>query len=700
MKFAARSLYVFADVGTKLAHAHNPQGSDRRHGRSVFPLTGGGLSDNVCFRSTGPRSNLSAVEASRMSRFVCFFSLFFLAGSLILLSSSSAAQNVTTWHNDYNRTGLQQNETTLTPGSVGATAAFGLLWQYMGTQQNPMGPVYAQPLALSGLPAMTGCSAPCSLVFIADEFDNIWAFNAASNTLAWTVNLAMEANGTAVYCPSLPITLTFAPCETGVLGRNIGITGTPVIDANADILYAVAPIYDDMHQIIYYDLFAVNILNQSVASVEMNGSIEIPGQNPGSSSKCSSTYPNSGTLPFNANHIQRSALLLLNGSVYVAFAPSDSEWENGWIIGYSYTASGGFVPGPVFSPTPYGTGGGIWASGAGPASDGNYIYVTTGNGTWDVIYTHPDDKDFADSVLKLNSVPTNGVLPIVDYFTPSNVLSFSGSMGTGLCVNDEDVGSGGILIFPDAFYDGMNLMVSADKQSNLYFENVANLGQFNVGGGNNVETYLTPNSANNTKYPQPGQGYWASPAYWKYLDTQGTPHYLLYYAVTSESTQNCQYCGNLPYPIYQYALATSPSTPGPISNSVNSAAIPTHINNQLSEPSLFCIFSPTPSVSSFGTSAGSGILWAVESQNPNNSPGAPAPNCAGTPKGPAALHAYDATSMNQLYTSSGVTAFTIGLQPAFSTPTVFQGRVYMGTGTEVDVFGLCTEGPNGVCPPQ
>jgi hypothetical protein len=55
-------------------------------------------------------------------------------------------------------------------------------------------------------------------------------------------------------------------------------------------------------------------------------------------------------------------------------------------------------------------------------------------------------------------------------------------------------------------------------------------------------------------------------------------------------------------------------------------------------------------------------------------------------------------SMNQLYTSSDIT--TIGVPTSFLPPTIFQGRVYMGTATEVDAFGLCTEGLNGQCKAQ
>jgi hypothetical protein len=63
------------------------------------------------------------------------------------LTSMSYAQNVTTWHNDNNRTGWQQNETTLCASAqTGCTqvtrTSFGLLWQWGVT-----GRIYAKPLS-------------------------------------------------------------------------------------------------------------------------------------------------------------------------------------------------------------------------------------------------------------------------------------------------------------------------------------------------------------------------------------------------------------------------------------------------------------------------------------------------------------------------------------------------------------------------
>lgn len=307
----------------------------------------------------------------------------------------------------------------------------------------------------------------------------------------------------------------------------------------------------------------------------------------------------------------------------------------------------------------------------------------TGNGTWDLVGTHPVAADFGDSVIKLLPNPSAYNFSVMDWYTPPDVLTYPPPNGGGLCINDEDLGSGGILIFPQPFsYNGLNLMVSADKQSNLYFENLAGLGNFNANGGNNVETYPTPNSANNPIYQQPAQGYWASPAYWEYPNN-GNPQYLLYYSATVQLNSPQQFA-EAPYPIYQYALATTAGTPpGPISNSVNLAAIPT--------PDLFCFHSPTPSVSSYGTAAGSGILWAVErrySQNPTS--------CQGADNG-SALHAYVATGINNELYNSSLSLNKKLFDAGPSVPTVFQSRVYVGTAGQVYVFGLCETGPNSAC---
>ncbi len=566
------------------------------------------------------------------------------------LTSSSYAQNVWTWHNDNNRTGWQPNETALKPSTV-SQSTFGLLWHWPVN-----GFVRAQPLAVTNVQTIyTGCQ-PCNLVFVATEGDVLYAFKADSNsqTAVWSRDLAaaLGTDDTAVNCNNLN-GLVFGPCDAGVLGNLVGVTGTPVIDTSNNTLYVVAAVRTS--SAIVYELFAVDITSGAVSAMTtIGGSVsgQPPAQNQGLI--CTSTYPAQGQVSFDPGvHIQRSALLLLGGVVYVAFGPFP-EFFNGWLFGYTRSGSS-FSPTAIFNSTPYGTGGGIWQAGAGPAAEtrggSSYIYAATGNGTFDVSGTSPIATDIGDSLLKFN--PSN--LAVVDYYTPSDILTF---VPDGRCKEDEDFGSGGVLVIPDTFYNGLYLVVNADKESKLYVANRDSLGHFNPSGGNNLQTITTPPVADSL------QGYWASPAYWTYT-SGSTTNYMLYYSVTT-ATKTA-----VPYPINGYQLLTTGSS-GPIPSSPTA-----------STGTLFCLYSPTPSISSNGTTAGTGIVWAIEHGNKHN-PQLPTSDCNGGAL-PAALHAFDATTLTELYNGRGVTT---GGQIGFSTPTIFNGRVYMGTTTEVDVFGL------------
>jgi hypothetical protein len=385
--------------------------------------------------------------------------------------------------------------------------------------------------------------------------------------------------------------------------------------------------------------------------------------------------------------------------VYVAFAPGDNEWENGWLFAYSLNSNNNaFNPPAVFLSTPYGTGGGIWGSEAGPASDGASIFTVTGNGTYDVNGVIPATRDFSDSILKLNP-PVNKQLAIMDYFTPSDVLNYQPppplhSNGLGRCINDTDLGSGGLMVFPDIFYSSggqsLTLAVNADKASNIYILNTNNLGKYISSGGttsegNNIQTVRRPGSQDGVGYPQPAQGYWSSPSYWNYSNN-GANYYNLYYAATFQrSTATEKY---IPYPIYQFGLnTTSPLIP-------DSAATGTQ--------TLFCQFSPTTSISSYGTTAGTGILWGIEHRNFN----APT-NCDDTTHElGAALHAYNASNIStELYNSANPNApLNLAAPTPFATPTIFQSRVYVGAAnlgagnpSNVYVFGLCSTGPSQNC---
>jgi hypothetical protein len=351
-----------------------------------------------------------------------FVSLAVCVASLLLLASAAQAQNcpapttsdVTTWHYDNCRTGWQQHEGALNTTNV--QNGFGLVAQWNGTSQHPMGRVFAEPLAVT-IPEQVQvgggpvCSNPCQLVLIADESDILWAYQADSNsqTPIWSIDLATAVGGIAPVDCTI-ITVGFGPCEQKVLGNSVGATGTGAVDESNPqdpTLYQAAVV--DVAGIPAYYFYAVDVVQATLEATPIDDSITVPGQNPSDPEQdniCTSDYPANGPLQFNYNHIQRSALLLTPGTpptIYVPFSPGDSEWENGWLIGYTYNAQAKtFARTAAFATTPYGTGGGIWGSGAGPASpDGTHIYTATANGTWDLWGGNPSSSDAADSVLNL-----------------------------------------------------------------------------------------------------------------------------------------------------------------------------------------------------------------------------------------------------------------------------------------------------------
>jgi Immunoglobulin I-set domain len=113
-----------------------------------------------------------------------------------------------------------------------------------------------------------------------------------------------------------------------------------------------------------------------------------------------------------------------------------------------------------------------------------------------------------------------------------------------------------------------------------------------------------------------------------------------------------------------YGSVGSPIQAFTITNAKLSTSATAQTSNSFGYPGT------TPSISANGTS--NGIVWAVENTSP------------------AVLHAYNASSLNELYNSNQATGGRdqFGSGNKFITPMIVNGKVFVGTPNGVAVFGL------------
>jgi len=381
-------------------------------------------------------------------------------------SSSSASADVTivpyqgvlTYHNDTGRTGQKLDEQKL-PLSKVTSGNFGKLFSVALDGQ-----VYAQPLYVSHVAiANQGFH---NVVYVATEHDSVYAFDADGNTTSplWSVNFTNAAQG---------VTTVAYTKESGVspIYPEVGITSTPVIDGSTGTVYVLAVTAEN--GTVVHRLHALDITN---GSEKFGGPIVIQATVAGTGAGSQG-----GQIAFQPEiQLQRSALLLSKGMIYIAWASyNDIGAYHGWVMAYD---AGTLKQTGVWNDTPNGNEGGIWMAGCGLSadSDGN-IYVVTGNGTYDA---SSGGKDYGDSFVKLN-----GTLSVSDYFTPFNESSLSSG--------DIDLGSSGFVLLPDQSGAVTHLGISAGKEGRIYLLNRDNLGKFHSGDDSQIVQSI-PNALGTT----------------------------------------------------------------------------------------------------------------------------------------------------------------------------------------------------------
>ena len=553
------------------------------------------------------------------------------------LSAVTDLAGVFTYHNDKARTGLNSREFALTPATV-ITATFGKLFSC------PVdGAIYAQPLWVRGLSIAGGTH---NVIFVATQHDSVYAFDADTSPCVtyWHVHLLDALHGgTAGEKPVVWNDVGNAGFGCfGDIYPEVGVTGTPVIDPATNTIYVVSaseipgpdsgkcafPPYPFFHRLHALDLVTGN--------ERPNAPVTIAASSPGVG----------GIVTFSSQyHHNRSGLALSNNTVYVTFAAHEDQGPyHGWALGYN-TAD--LTQSPItFNTTPNGGSGGIWAGGGAPAIDnGGDVYVTTGNGLFDALPL-PSSNDYGDSILRLHpflGITPNGVnLRVAGYFTPDDQSL--------LAAVDGDLGAGAAVLLPDQTSGAgpRHLLAQVGKEGVVYLVDRDNMGQFNPSNNDQiVQSFFGPQF-----------GLWGAPAWW----------------------QNNLYFGGQRDSIRQFTFDPAAGLFNPTVTSQSAQA--------------FGYPGTTPSISSRGASHG--LLWALDVSrygyaNPN-----PVVFCSIVPlpaacSGPAVLHAYDATNLALEYWNSSMAANNrdrAGNAAKFVPPTVANGKVYVGTRTRVDVYGL------------
>jgi len=258
------------------------------------------------------------------------------------------------------------------------------------------------------------------VVYVTTVNNSIYAFDANDANAAtpfWHVNF-----GT-------PASVHDADFGCTDINGNMGIIGTPVVNADKTTLYVVALTK------------AGDLFSQRIHALDLTTGADLANS--------PATIQAPGFDPLMQN--QRPGLLLSRGNLFIGYASHcDKDPYHGFLLGYNAAS---LKQVGVFNTSPGGAEASIWQSGQAPAVDdkGN-IYFITGNGSWN------GTTQFSESFIKLD--PN---MHLVDWFTPSNHFQ--------LDKDDNDLNSSGTVLIP-----GTKLMIGGGKEGVLYVIDTEHLG--------------------------------------------------------------------------------------------------------------------------------------------------------------------------------------------------------------------------------
>jgi hypothetical protein len=215
---------------------------------------------------------------------------------------------------------------------------------------------------------------------------------------------------------------------------------------------------------------------------------------------------------------------------------------------------------------------------------------------------------------------------LLDWFAPHDAVGLSNA--------DVDLGSAGPMILPDQAGAHPHIMIGAGKPGYMYLLDRDQMGHFNPVDDSQVLEKVTvhPNSAGN------GSGIFATPVLWNGY-------------------------------VFESAVADKISAFTFSGGMISAMAV-----SQTAQSFVF----PGALITASSNGASAGILWAVQGDGYQ-------------PTHSAVLYAYDATNLAKLLWTSAQAPLMrdqAGPVAKYCLPSVVNGHVYLGTQTELDVYGL------------
>ena len=278
----------------------------------------------------------------------------------------------------------------------------------------------------------------------------------------------------------------------------------------------------------------------------------------------------------------------------------------------------------AYNASPNGIGAGFWMSGAGLAAD----VLNPSTKPYGRMFVTSGNGDYTATTPYTNSMDYGDTIVNLDLTNgvPTVQDEFTPSDQASLDAEDGDLGSGGAMLLPTQTTGSYpHLLVQTGKEGTLYLVN-----------RDNMTGYKSTDAVVQEIPYGVGVGSWSTAAYWN---------------------GNVYYWGRVDYlrcfPLVNGQLSTSPTLSAEVYNYPGA----------------------TPSISANGSTQG--IVWTIDTE-------------AYATNGAAILQAHNASNCATTLYSSSTNSARDNPGPAvkFAVPTVMNGKVYVGTGTQVSVYGL------------